>query len=287
MARIGVLCVHGMGNQPPSFADGLFRELLRRLPKNGVDPALFAFRAAWWGRIMEGAEEALFESLERGGDLDWKRLRRDVVLSGFGDALAYVGPPNRPSAVYDDIHAVLAESLEDLARDMEDPERSPLVVLAHSLGCAIASDYLWDAQHGRFARGAASAFARGATLAGLVTFGCNLPLFTLAYERAEIQPIAFPGAEVGACFPGRSPEEVRAACKWLNFYDPDDILGWPLRPINRAYAAAVTEDVAIDTGTIGAHGGYWTDNDFTKPVARFLAGFARLLEAERAADPAA
>ncbi len=268
-----------MGNQPVWFADALFRELQGRIARLGVDAGLFAFRAAWWGPVMEGAEEALYERLARGGDLDWKRLRRDIVISGFGDALAYVGPPDKPSVVYDEIHSVLAKNLEALRPELEDAERTPLVVLAHSLGCTIASNYLWDAQHGRPARGAESGLSRGETLAGFITFGCNLPLFTLAYEPDDIHPIAFPGPRVRECFPGRTAEAVRRACKWLNFFDPDDILGFPLKPINLAYGAAVDEDVAIDTGTIlGAHTDYWTDNDFTRPVARYLAELGRFLQ---------
>jgi hypothetical protein len=182
---------------------------------------------------------------------------------------------------------VLGQTLEELALELEDPEHAPLVVMAHSLGCTIVSNYLWDAQHRRYARGAEGGFARGRTLAGLITFGCNLPLFTLAHEPADIQPIQFPGPGARACFPGRTEEELRSACRWLNFYDPDDILGYPLRPINRAYAETVSADLAIDTGTLfGAHSDYWTDNDFTRPVARYLVELARFQESRPVVGPA-
>lgn len=67
--------------------------------------------------------------------------------------------------------------------------------------------------------------------------------------------------------------------KWLNYYDPDDVLGYPLKPINAEYRKVVSKDIAINTGGIltswnpMAHNGYWTDNDFTKPVAKYIGQF--------------
>ncbi|MGB5660030.1 MAG: hypothetical protein WBO54_11155 [Thermoanaerobaculia bacterium] len=67
--------------------------------------------------------------------------------------------------------------------------------------------------------------------------------------------------------------------KWLNFYDPGDILGYPLKPISEGYAEVVTRDIAINAGGVFSswnplsHNGYWTDNDFTQPVAHFISSF--------------
>ena len=58
---------------------------------------------------------------------------------------------------------------------------------------------------------------------------------------------------------------------------PDDILGYPLRPINDAYRRTVHRDIAINVGGLFAswnplsHARDWTDGDFVRPVARFLA----------------
>ena len=94
--------------------------------------------------------------------------------------------------------------------------------------------------------GEASPFERMEWLVGLVTFGLNLPLFTFAYDPVEA--IAFPGG-------GLPPDEADKA-RWLNYYDKDDVLGYPLKPISPTYNAIVNED-----------------NDFTRPVAHFLADF--------------
>jgi hypothetical protein len=134
------------------------------------------------------------------------------------------------------------------------------------------SNYIWDMQNQRGAdvdavwRPDLSDFEMMKTLAGLMTFGSNLPLFAFAYENPE--PISFPG-------PGLSPE-LAAKAKWLNFYDKDDVLGYPLRPLSDGYAAVVDDDIEIDAGSWGSgltpisHVAYWTDHSFTKPVAGFL-----------------
>jgi hypothetical protein len=49
---------------------------------------------------------------------------------------------------------------------------------------------------------------------------------------------------------------VATKARWLNYYDKDDVLGYPLKPISPSYNAIVNED-----------------NDFTRPVAQFLADF--------------
>jgi hypothetical protein len=142
-----------------------------------------------------------------------------------------------------------------------------MVAMAHSLGAHMMSNYIWDAQksghHGM------APFEAMDFLAGLVTFGCNIPLFTFAYSK--VVPIEFP--------PVGLPDHLKAKAKWLNFYDPDDVLGYPLRPINTAYRQVVTADIPINVGGVTAswnpmsHTAYWVDNDFTGPVSEFLASF--------------
>jgi len=54
------------------------------------------------------------------------------------------------------------------------------------------------------------------------------------------------------------------------------VLGYPLKAINQRYAQVVADDIPINVGGIFsswnpmAHQKYWTDNDFTKPVTRFI-----------------
>ena len=62
--------------------------------------------------------------------------------------------------------------------------------------------------------------------------------------------------------------------RWINYYDKDDILGWPLEPLNSSYRQLV-EDVELRTrGVLGwtpmSHTKYWKSGSFLKPVARLI-----------------
>lgn len=277
MSKLGVLMVHGMGNVGPDFADDMIDELRNRLRNLCQDPSEIRFKTVYWGSVLDGRENELYRRLAQDNDLDWGKIRRDIVISGFGDAIAYAGPSTSPSHVYPVIHEIIAKNLLELGREFEDSDHTPLVVMAHSLGCAIMSNYIWDAQndqHGKYTQSAITPFARAETLSGFITFGCNLPLFTLALPQQKVEPIKFPGPRARQCF--ANPDAADSVMEWANFFDPDDILGYPLKAINGAYEDTVSKDIAINTGTIlGAHNDYWTDNDFTKPAARLL---ARMLE---------
>ncbi len=126
------------------------------------------------------------------------------------------------------------------------------------------SDHIWDEQanHGL----GTNAFERMETVAGMVMFGSNIPLFSLALP--EVICIEFPPASL--------PENLKANAKWLNFFDADDVLGYPLKPLGPSCEATVDEDIEINAGGLFtfwspvSHIKYWTDNDFTKPVAQLI-----------------
>ena len=81
------------------------------------------------------------------------------------------------------------------------------MVIAHSFGTQIISNYIWDPQteanYTRKKRGmnpyGKSDFERMKTLAGIITFGCNIPLFSLAYDK--IVSMEFPPNALVQHFP--------------------------------------------------------------------------------------
>ena len=66
------------------------------------------------------------------------------------------------------------------------------------------------------------------TRATLVTTGCNIPIFVAAHKEMHLIPIAPP----------------TQLFKWINFYDPDDVLGCPLQPLSNGYRALVEQAAA-------------------------------------------
>ena len=63
--------------------------------------------------------------------------------------------------------------------------------------------------------------------------------------------------------------------RWDNFFDRDDVLGWPLSPLSESYDQLV-KDHEINAGGIfsswnpWSHGKYWTDKQVIKPLIKEL-----------------
>jgi hypothetical protein len=264
--EVGVLVIHGMGSQTPAFADGMIQELCRLISGLKKDQEKVAWRSIYWADVLEPRQLKYLRDAERSGDLDLKRLRKFMVTA-FGDASGYQKVDSEWNTTYEEIHERVRVQVEAMYTDDLGSKPKPLIVLAHSLGGHIMSNYIWDMQKSKDPR--LSPFERMDYLSGIITFGCNIPFYTFAYKK--VVPIKFP--------PPRLPAGLKKKAKWLNFYDPDDVLGYPLRPINPEYKKVVAKDVPINVGNIltswnpMAHVGYWTDNDLTKPVAKFIAQF--------------
>ncbi len=262
MVDLAVVVVHGLGSQRPDYADGLRERVSRRLRKRGVDPDTIAWESIFWADLIEPRQRDYLRRARQVGPLRWLWLREQVVR-GLGDAAAYRNL-DRPTPTYAAIHDRIRERISALYAGPLGSRPVPMVVLAHSLGSHIVSSYVWDTQRGRDtgADPAADPFERMQRLTGLITFGSPIPLFTFAHE--PVLPIAFPD-------PALPPDLARRA-RWLNLYDPDDVMGYPLRPLSPQYAATVEADVRINVGGLlrswnpASHLGYWTDRQFVGPV---------------------
>jgi hypothetical protein len=281
--KIGVLVIHGMGAQQEGYSKNFEKEVTGFL---GGSAARFVWQEIYWAKALEPRESDLWQRMEAAKNpqgskipLDWKSLR-NFVIHNFGDALAYHRDTLKDNA-YDNIHTIVSARVKNLKDALPDPG-NPIVVVAHSLGSHIMSNYIWDHQ-------ASNERAAGLepipTLAAMITFGCNIPLFALSFAQAT--PIDVPGQDV------KKPALV-AASRWLNFVDRDDVLGWPLKPLYEMSDANLTEaqkrtvqgieDFEINVGGLvtswnpAAHSAYWEDNDFTKPVAAYLQTLFKALD---------
>ncbi len=283
--RIGVLVIHGMGAQRPGFSEALTDEISHRLSGR-------ASRLVWqevhWADALEPRETELWDCMQDAHDpgdkpvpLDWRPVR-EFIVHNFGDAIAYQRDWTHVTSAYNTIHDIVSTRLRALKQTLTDPS-APIVIIAHSLGAHIMSNYIWDRQHP--SGDTPDRFEAIDTLVAMITFGSNIPLFSLAFPTAL--PIDLPGT-------GVEHPAIRAAAKWLNFLDRDDVLGWPLRPLYEKNIGELTadqistvariEDHEIRVGSIFttwnpfAHQSYWTDNDFTRPVASYLGALISTLD---------
>lgn len=283
--ELGVLVIHGMGSQKKGYSKDMRREVVRRMSRKGVDAKAVVWKELFWANALRKRENDLWNTMQSARDpngdripLDWRTVR-EFVVHNFGDALAYHRDDRKVSA-YHEIHEIVDCGVRALKKRL-DPPTSPVVVLAHSLGAHIMSNYIWDRQHWSDTK--ADHFTPINSLLGMVTFGCNIPLLSLSYPVAK--PINLPGQNVN--------EKLHQVSKWLNFLDRDDVLGWPLRPLYEQHKAKLSnrqketveriEDHEINVGNFTsswnplAHANYWTDDNFTRPVAAYLRRIVTLL----------
>ncbi|HMP81416.1 MAG TPA: hypothetical protein PKA41_01765 [Verrucomicrobiota bacterium] len=279
--KIAVAIIHGVGTQKPDFAEPITAELTKRfsalIKGHAANPqSELVIEPVHWAPVLQRDEDELWNRLLKGGELDFIGLRKFMV-SFAADAIAYQPAPKERDA-YENIHVEVARALRRLAgRDCAD---APLVVIAHSLGTVIASNYFYDLEKDARKKFIPAVIRReigktplerGETFTSLYTFGSPIALWSLRYTDFG-KPITVPSPLLTNHHPG-----LEAASEWINFYDKDDIIGYPLRRLNDAYRKAVKEDRQVNAGGLFSswnplsHNGYWTDNDVTKPIAEGLA----------------
>ena len=289
-AKLGVLVIHGIGDQDARFHEKFVNEVRGRIK----DRNRVVFEPIHWAPVLSERAKQLWQELKKDHNLNFANTRK-ILINYVADASAYQQVSMRNNVTYESIHALVHRAVQGLLHRVEGGDSggqaplpqespSPILVVAHSLGCHIMSNYIWDRQHWKPAQNGGpvadpfggTAFERMETLIGMVTFGCNLPFFTLAFD--PVLPITLPGKAI--------PAALKPLAKWLNYFDPEDVLGWPVKPLFLPHVAKMNrgeketvdriEDRQINVGGLlkswnpVSHRQYWTDNDFTKPVAAYI-----------------
>lgn len=281
---IGILTIHGVGSQEKEFAAPFQKLVKSKLDK---DAEQFIWQDIFWADLLLSRENRLWKSMQSAQQvngepfpLDYSRTR-EFLVHNVGDALAYNLSKGN---AYDLIHNKVAEELEALVGSLKKKAGNqamyPIIVIAHSLGATIMSDYIWDRQQPQKANENDSRNPIE-TLVGFITFGSTIPLFCLGYEHPV--PIAFPIDDTWS-------DEQKKAIRWLNFVDRDDVLGWPLKSFysssisqlsNEQRRTTMSTTELIEDYEINVGGGlsswnplchqkYWTDNDFVNHVSKYL-----------------
>src|SRR5699024_5352203 len=151
---------------------------------------------------------------------------RQFVVEFLGDAIAYQ-PTSFGGQNYDRIHATLAETL--LRLKGKAGRSAPLCVISHSLGSVVAGNYFLDLQEKReYKMGEKTKqslgdtpLEKGDTLSLFYTMGSPMALWSVRYLDFG-SPICIPAPGLVDLYPNIKGE-------WLNFYDRDDVLAYPLK----------------------------------------------------------
>jgi hypothetical protein len=277
---IAVAIIHGIGRQGPDFAEAMIARLRKqfaRLVGSAAAAHGLVFQPVYWAPVLQKEEDELWKRLNAAGAMGWRDLR-EFMVDFAADAIAYQPIPGERD-IYDRVHAVCADALKTLG--VMAGEKAPLCVIAHSLGTVIAGNYLYDLQtHVQrkvkeliapkvLARMGGSPVDRGETLALLYTLGSPLALWSLRYADFG-KPIDVPSPSFSQYWPGIAGE-------WVNYYDTADVIGYPLKKVNAAYAAAVAADRAVRVGGLLtfwnplSHTAYMDSDKVCKPIAASLA----------------
>lgn len=262
MRKVALITLHGMGKIKPSYFAELEVGLKDRL---GDAWSAVSFQNVQYAPILQAPEDALWDAMMACSDnaLDGVKLRQ-FLLYGFGDAGSLEHSLKSDKRAY---LATQAEIFAALSRALADGGPAvPVVIIAQSLGCQVISNYAWDAQHERNLFDPAFAdyrqyqpvtdLHRLKTCVQLVTTGCNIPLFVA-------------GLAERVCFAASNAE-----FRWDNYYDRDDVLGWPLRQLGPSYDLIHDHPVnaggALSAWNVASHGEYWSDASVLDPLAEAL-----------------
>jgi len=284
MKKVALITLHGMGITPENYADELISDLAYRL---GSDFNSLHIGSVYYKGILLENEKRIWARVGR--RVRWDGLRQ-FLLFGFADAAGLESSKSLARSVYSQSQVRLARELYVARKAMG--RDGPVVVLAQSLGGQVASCYFWDAQTQaesqdvqvgiwkgirNFAVEIAGpnaltdediTFLRGRTVRHIFTTGCNIPIFVAARATQEILPI--------------KPND---SFKWTNYYDRDDVLGWPLADLSEEYKTVVTDiQVNAGGGILGwitsswnpmSHLQYWRDDEILDPLSDIIKSLIR------------
>jgi len=297
--KVAVAVVHGIGKQEANFAD----EVAERLHLLCLDDCgdgvrdEIVVRGVHWAQTLNTRQDDLRERINVDDLRGPFNGLRDFLIHFAADAIAY---NSSSSWVYARVHRVFAETLSELRR-LTTPD-APLFIISHSLGTVVASNYLWDLQQDykarqtprdgidqrrvtdtvRAVRGERpSPLEEGRTLTMLYTLGSPIGLWSLKFfQDSQNKPIDVPRQPGESTHTGIQDwlfdaEDERLPRGWHNWYDREDIIGYPLSGLNEAYDARV-QDSVVNVGNIltsrtpMSHVNYFKDDDVIKPIARNL-----------------
>lgn len=245
---LGILTVHGMGEQGEEFLKDFHGTLKRRLGR-------LAGRVAFEGALYQRHLSPLQREVLRGYQGQWllgTGLRRLALLI-LGDAVTYEHRAYQSPSAYEAIHREIRDKLDRLTATLE-PD-APIVIIAQSMGGHVVSNFIYDLERTR-GPGDTALLER---VRMLITTGCNIPIFVSGMQ--VIRPFTKPNP----------------AFRWINLYSPCDVLGYPLKTLcrggTRPYAAIVTNDIPVFLGlTPLSHGRYWKWHTSLAVIVRRLRG---------------
>jgi hypothetical protein len=241
MKKLGILVIHGSGTDHRNKLEKFIQGIQKQILKMNIDANQIEFETVNWHPAVQVNQEKLWNNFKtKSVILKWKKIRQ-FVLYNMSDNFVYSGVTDQNNEVYQQIHDEIYKSVVSLKNKVS--EDSPLIIISSSMGTTIASNYIWDRQkkydENRYGK---SPFEKLETLTGLIMMGSTIPMYAAAYSSQAYQCIVFP--------PENLSENLKKVAAWHVYYDPQDVLGFPLKPVNSQYEQLVSVEEALNIGGI-------------------------------------
>lgn len=211
-------------------------------------------------------------------------IKEQVALLGLSDVVYYCSQEGE-RALRLAVYGTVLQALDPY----RDARELRLHVFGHSLGVTVAFDFLfglfapsesWAARQPDFATDPGvpdalreryllwrSRAAEGRLkLGGKASAASQLPLLLLRKQRL-VDLLTEPNARIDASVIGIRDD---GAPQWLLFYDVDDVLGFPTRPLFTPERALHEIEVRTGLEPLSAHLGYWRNVRVQDEVAALL-----------------
>lgn len=264
---VALLTIHGMGDTPNDY----YHLFLERIQKEmGESWKQVEFEPLYYQDILQFNQAEIFNEMK--AQTRWDKLR-EFVLYNLSDAASIEYQRWKRKSLYHQAQKRIWDALRKIYK-ANNKKNIPVVIVGYSLGCHVLSNYIWDSQQKDPSSGVwkfenmnaleqkEKNFLRLRSMSTLITVGCNIPVFVAGYK--DIKPF----------------KALNKNFEWLNLYDKDDILGWPLKPLSLSYRDLVddiainanenTKDLLLKSWNPLSHESYFGDKTVIQTVAKAL-----------------
>ena len=140
--KLAIAVSHGMGSEDQFFSVELKHRITEEYVnfEEGRMEEDLIFQELHWGDLIKEQQQSLLKRVNYKKDLTYMNLR-ELFVDYVGATLAY------RKSLYEIIQNRVKDNLSQLCSHKRvDPDNTPLVILAHSFGSVIMSDYIYDLQ---------------------------------------------------------------------------------------------------------------------------------------------
>lgn len=210
---------------------------------------------------------------------------RKLAFYGFSDMFYYVSRDGKKA-----VRTAVARRITDFIRSkVTDNDLLSISILGHSAGSVVAFDFLFHLFSAKKSAAGFCVSARAVSqamtelenrvasgtlrLRRLVTFGSPLA-FTIFRNDAILETLAndkqLDPTDYGLASSFRDDHSQLSGPRWINFWDKDDPISFPIEPLVAQSNTSLALDVYTDVSDLltQAHNAYWDNKDVHREVGK-------------------